>query len=511
MNREQVINLFERKPRHAGHQLASHEAIQHSIGASVSEKAYNFCYPGSAEKYKACLGCNKPFKNFISFNQGYRSYCSPKCSNGSDEVKKHKVEGMLRKYGVENPMQSKEIKAKAQSTNLERYGAITPLRQDYIQEKIKNSLLIRYGVDHAFKLDSTKKTSQLGKQKTYALNGWKSRLELIESTCEVSLEEPSRDYKGPYKSYNWKHSCGTIFQSAAFSGFILACPTCKVKFRSLGEEELASFIETLVSNVKKNDRETVRPYELDIYCPDLNLAIEYNGLYWHSDEWKQSNYHLKKLQACNSKSIKLIQIFEDEWLNNKEIVKSRLMSILQNSIKIHGRKCKIRSIQSYEASKFLIDNHLQGNCGSSVRLGLDYEGTLVALMTFGKPRFNKKHDWELLRYCTLIGTTITGGASKLFTEFRKTNSGSIISYADRRWSEGNLYLQLGMTEKSPSPPSYFYTKGGFRINRVSAQKHKLKDLLGDVFDSSLTEKENMKNAGYYRVYDCGNHVYFCVL
>lgn len=510
MNQQDVINLFAQKPRHAGRLLISCEEIQKSTGSSIPEKAYNFCYPGSAETYSACLACKKPFNNFISFNQGYRHYCSPQCSNGSDEVKKNKVQGMLKKYGVENPMQSKEIRTKAQTTNLTKYGSITPLQQEYVQEKVKKHLLERHGIDHAFKLDSTQKSSRFGKQRTYALEGWKQRLTLIEQKCDVALEESSREYKGPYESYKWKHSCGTVYDSAALSGYILACPSCKIKFRSAGEEELAQFIETLVSNVKRNDRDTVRPYELDVYCPSLNIAIEYNGLYWHSDEWKKPNYHLKKLLACKKQGIKLIQIFEDEWLNKKEIVKSRLSSILKTSSKIHGRKCILKSIDSQSATKFLNENHLQGACGSSIRLGLEYKDKLVALMTFGKPRFNKNHEWELLRYCTLVGTSITGGASKLLTEFKKTNSGSLISYADRRWSEGNLYQQLGMTEESSSPPSYFYTKGGSRMNRVSAQKHKLKELLEN-FDPSVSEGENMKSAGFHRVYDCGNHVYTCTL
>lgn len=77
-------------------------------------------------------------------------------------------------------------------------------------------------------------------------------------------------------------------------------------------------------------------------------------------------------------------------------------------------------------------------------------------MTFGKSRFNKKYDWELLRYCTLSNFNIIGGASKLLSYFKKNYGGSIITYADKRWSAGNLYKQLGFTQLKDSPPAYWY-------------------------------------------------------
>lgn len=127
-------------------------------------------------------------------------------------------------------------------------------------------------------------------------------------------------------------------------------------------------------------------------------------------------------------------------------------------------------------------------------------------MTFGKPRFTRKYDWELHRYCTLSNFNIIGGAGKLLSYFRKNYQGSIISYADKRWSDGNLYRQLGFKELNDSEPEYYYTKGNLRFNRMEFQKHKLKNKL-KVFNTELSEKENMIMNGYHITYGRGNKVF----
>lgn len=149
---------------------------------------------------------------------------------------------------------------------------------------------------------------------------------------------------------------------------------------------------------------------------------------------------------------------------------------------------------------------MQGIANAKINLGLFYKGRLCAVMTFGKPRFDKKHSWELVRYCTLFNFNIVGGASKLLKHFRDEHEGNIITYADRRWSDGNLYRKLGFIELKPSEPGYYYVKGGNRFNRMEFQKHKLKNKLKE-FNPELGEKENMAVNGYYRIWDCGNKVF----
>lgn len=232
-------------------------------------------------------------------------------------------------------------------------------------------------------------------------------------------------------------------------------------------------------------------------------------MYWHSELFKDKNYHLNKLKLANSKGIKLINIFEDEWQYKKDIVKSRLLNLIgENTNKIYGRDCQIKEIkESRIVSEFLDQNHIQGKVGSKVKLGLYYNDQLVSLMTFGDLRVNmggvkKENHYELLRFCNKLNTTVIGGASKLLSYFYKNfKCEELTSYADLRWSEGKIYEILGFNKISESSPNYFYTKGDKRHNRYSFRKS---ELIKRGEDSSKTEKEIMKTNGYFRIYDCGN-------
>ena len=191
-------------------------------------------------------------------------------------------------------------------------------------------------------------------------------------------------------------------------------------------------------------------------------------------------------------------------------MKSRLKNLLGiYDATVYARKCKVREVTSKESKIFQEANHIQGACNSSVNLGLYFNNELISLMTFGKCRFNKNYEWELLRFCNKLGYHVPGSAGKLLKHFEKTyNPKSLISYADRRWSIGKLYDALGFTLDHISRPNYWYYKNGdYELkSRVNFQKHKLKDKL-EKFDPKLSESENMKNNGYLKIYDCGNLVY----
>ena len=212
---------------------------------------------------------------------------------------------------------------------------------------------------------------------------------------------------------------------------------------------------------------------------------------------------------CESKGIHLIHIFEDEWVNNKDIVKSRLKNLFKlTDNKVYGRKCIIKEVNTKDKTKFLNDNHIQGTIGSKVNLGLYYNDDLVSIMTFGKGRVvmnGVKNEWELLRFCNKINHSVIGGASKLFKHFIKNyNPNQLISYADRRWSQGNLYNQLGFNKTHNSTPNYFYVVNNEREHRFKYRKNLLVE---SGFDIKKTEREIMYDRGIYRIYDCGNLVY----
>ena len=219
--------------------------------------------------------------------------------------------------------------------------------------------------------------------------------------------------------------------------------------------------------------------------------------------------HQDKTLLAQTKGIKLIQVFEHQWKTKKDIFKSVIANSLGKSIKFFARNTKIIELDT--CSEFLINNHLQGTCGSSIILGLVDKKTneLLSVMTFGKSRFNKQYEYELLRFCNKLNTTVIGGASKLLRYFEATyKPTSIISYANLQWSNGNLYEKLGFTKLNITSPNYWWIKNSQVLTRYTCQKHKLENLLGkENFDINLSEKDNMENNGYYRLYDCGNLVF----
>jgi very-short-patch-repair endonuclease len=287
------------------------------------------------------------------------------------------------------------------------------------------------------------------------------------------------------------------------------CPKCSSQY-SQQEEFVENFLKRYNINYIHNDRSTISPFELDFFCPDQKIAIEVNGIYWHSEfNGKDKNYHLNKTKLCQDKGIKLIQIFEDEFIQKAEIVKSRLRSLFGlTQYRIYARSCEIREIDSKLKNKFLKKYHIQGECKSKIKLGLFYKNRLVAVMTFGQNRFSKEKQWELIRYATISNFRILGGAGKLLKYFKTIyNPIYIKTYADLRWSEGNMYKKLGFNHIHNSAPNYFYFKKSLeRLSRVQFQKHKLKHKL-EIFNSSLSEWENMQINGYDRIFDCGNMVF----
>lgn len=215
----------------------------------------------------------------------------------------------------------------------------------------------------------------------------------------------------------------------------------------------------------------------------------------------------------------MIQIFEDEYKQKIDIVINRLNNLLKlNKNKIHARKCVVKDVNNNIKTDFLIRNHIQGNTNTSINLGLYYENELVSVMTFSKERLalgNKKAEdgvYELNRFCSIPNSNIIGGASKILKHFIKTyNPKKIISYADRRWSSGDLYEKLGFNFIGNTKPNYWYTNNFInREHRFKYRKDVLEEKL-EKYNPDLTEIENMNNNGYIRIWDAGNKKYVMCL
>ena len=424
------------------------------------------------------------------------------CSLKSPEVREKIRKTNLKKYGTENPMQNPEVVKQFKLKYQERTGYKNPFQNPDVKEKIKETCKIKYGAEY---FSSSKENKDVWKNKMF--------YRLLETDRLKNMVFPlfqKTEYRDVTKKYMWKcNTCGHQFEDHLNDGRVPRCPMCFPSCSSIPESEIFGFLLLYSKNTKRGDRKVLSGLEIDILLPDQKIGIEFDGLYWHSESNHTDNhYHLDKTNLAKSKGIQLIHIFEDEWIEKQDIVKSILLAKMGKiDNKIAARKCIIRTILNKEAKQFLFDNHLQGSINGR-HFGLYYEEKLVSLLTMGKPRFNKKYDWEILRFCCKNFTIVQGGLSKLLNYFEKNNSGTIITYVDRRYGSGLGYQKSGFKKVGETNPNYYYLSKGFtyRESRMKYQKHKLPDLLEN-FDPELTEWENMQLNGYSRIWDCGNLVY----
>lgn len=285
------------------------------------------------------------------------------------------------------------------------------------------------------------------------------------------------------------------------------CKFCN-KYISKGEIEISEWLTSIGIEHTRNKRITFDGInrEIDIFIPKHKLAIDFHGLYWHSSLYKEKNYHKDKYDFINKNlGYQYIQIWENEWIFKKNIVKSIIINKLKLSTKkIFARKCEIREINTKIASDFFYNNHIHGFVGGKIKLGLFYENQLVSSIIIGKSRYN--NGFEIIRFASALDTSIIGGFSKLLKcAIDKYNINILESFVELRYFDGSGYIKNNFTVSSITPPSYYYFKNNNLAklyHRSTFQKHKLRKILTN-FDEILTEYENMKNNGYLQIYDCG--------
>lgn len=341
--------------------------------------------------------------------------------------------------------------------------------------------------------------------------------DMWENNTRLRVEKYINSFPEELKSYEF---CSTTDRSWADLAEQFNVPYCMVRnaFRqhqieprnkgrqvSSAEIQLGELLDSLGVAYERSNRTVLAGRrELDIYIPSLNLAIEYCGLFWHSD---RNNYppnkHQEKFLECQQLGIKLITLFEDEWLLKRDIVESRIRSLVKQNQRVYARACAVETLPRAVATAKLNEWHIQGARNSSFNVSLTHHGQPVAVLTYGKPRYGKE-DVEVIRYATVPGITVVGGFSRLLKRVADiTGADTIVSYSDNRWGDGNVYKQSGMTKCSVTQPSYFYfmPKEYKRYHRSAFMKHKIVSQLGG--DINLTEVENMRRFGYNRIFDCG--------
>ncbi len=498
------------------------------------------CSPKCYKEYNKTIQkpCKECQNNFTPRKNQNKDFCSIECKtayysklkelNKDNRTKEQKARDTYKaKTGYDNPSQNPEVKLKKKNTLLKNYNVTNPMNSELIKQKLYNNLSKKYNknIRSVLQIPEIREKANKTVLEKYKVDNIAKHKEIMKRGIEKRQENKFSNYNDFNKEYiinnfikndlflihdfmDYFTIKSTITANKYKKLFNIELPN-KIKY-CITQQELYSKIQT--KNKITNNRDLIKPYELDIILPDYKIAIEYNGLMYHSCgknqyfDNKDKKYHLTKTELVEQKGYQLLHIFESD---NIEIWYSLINNKLGLNKRIFARNTIIKEISNKESSIFLTKNHLQGDCNSKIRLGLYYGENLVSLMTFGKSRYDKNIDYELIRFCSLKGYNVVGGASKLLSHFRKQYSGSIISYANRRWSNGDLYRKLGFKMIGKTDPNYFYFKDGHTelFSRIAFQKHKLKSLLEN-FNPDLTEEQNMFNNNYRKIYDSGNLVFF---
>jgi hypothetical protein len=404
------------------------------------------------------------------------------CSLLGDGQKEKTIRTNVERYGFENPSSSLMIREKVKRTNLDRYGVDCSFQSEEVKRKIRETNFIRYGADHYKQqhfsdfIDNLNETSWLeGHYIGHFMNS-----EMAASSIGI--------HKSTYLEYLHKHNLSHLVYSSHTSS---------------GELEVSSFIKSIYEGeIVFNDRKVLNGLELDIYLPSENIAIEFNGVYWHSHLFKDKKYHQQKALKCMEIGINLIQIWEDDWRNltRREILKLMLMSKL-GMIKesIYARTTHISIIEPSVASLFLETFHVQGKTSATAWIGLYDRDSLVAVMGI-KELKRGCGEWDIVRFAT--SKSVVGGFSKILNYFKKQYEWkSIISFANLDYSHGNMYKKCGFEMEYITQPSLHFLVNGVRVRREHYMKHKLPLIFPD-YDGSHVDTF-LESKGIYRIYDSG--------
>lgn len=432
------------------------------------------------------------------------------------DIQKNMKQTIQSRYGVDNPMQCPAIKEKAEETTLSRYGYRSILSSPEMRKKIQQTMFERYGVlNYA---ESSDYTHHVMKDP--------SKFEEF-----VKFDNDPKSYIT--ENYNYKPSLSELSKDlgVGVEAISLRVSRCNCKelvgyVYSTLELEVYQFLTTILdpNEIIQNTKQIIKPYELDIFIPKYNFAIECNPASTHNstvDTWDSSKdplpytYHKMKTDLCEEKGIFLFHIFGYDWLWHKDVIQSMILNVLRKSSnKIYARQCVVKTVKSNDASSFLTANHRQGPAGSSVKLGLYYKDELVSLMTFSKMRNtigtgseDLSDCYELVRFCSKLNTSVVGGASKLFKHFILAyNPQRVRSFSDRAHTRGNLYSNLGFKEVRRSDPGYVWVNlyNDKPYHRYNAQKQNIREFLkDDSIDLSRTERDIMASHNFVQVFDSG--------
>jgi len=434
--------------------------------------------------------CDTPvtFQSSGIHRNTYAKYCSLACSNSSNEVQYKKMQTTLQNYNVDNPSQSLQIKDKKLKTSRTKYGVDYPWQSDVIKQRTTENMLSKYGVTNISKLHFTEFTKQCLESEDWLTEQHHGNHRTLSNIAQ-ELNVDSAVIIRALKQFNitqkyWK--------------------TITTTGTSKAEQEIIDWLSSLDGITVIRNSKPIYPFELDVYLPEYNLAIEYNGLYWHSDvhERMDIHYHLRKTQLCEEQGIRLIHIFEDEWRDQQQKCKDTIQHLLGKSPRgVYARKCEVKEIPWNIAKDFLNRYHLLG-AGSSgnYRIGAYYNNELIGVMVFGQSSSEGTKEVELKRFVTNKKNN-PGLGSKMFKYAAKSKEyQEVVAFVDRRWFTGLVKSYIGFEKVDETKPALWWTDGKQRKHRRFTDKQKLISIGAD---PSLSKRKMLESIGYYRIWDCG--------
>lgn len=546
-----------------------YQRLWHVANRSFVPKSCDFCdEPAKWDKKRKRYGTcgSEDCKKAKSKQTSLKKY-GVEHSSQAKKVQEKKAKTNQIRYGSDNPMRSREVKEKARKTTQERYGVDNPMQNDSIKAKNEASHVQNHGHKRASSLYSVKKKieetnkANHGGEWNFTTDSFKEQSETAqvdkygdlfqrtEEYKEKSLQTHKERYGDHYSRTNGflqkihertidglmercpnhitpilhkgdqiQFRCAecdqkftlmrTTFQSRVNMG-VEVCGNCNPvdPLSSDFEREVLEYVKTMYSgSIRENDRTMLGGQELDLYFPELDFAIECNGLYWHSEIYKSKKYHNEKRRTAANRSIRLMHIWEDDWRDRKHIVKSLLEGVFSRHPDVYyARKLTLTDwVTTNSERSFLDSNHLQGYVSSTLCLGLYDGNSLIQVMSF---KNRGKGVWEIQRLCTKIGCSVVGGAERLFSlgekMLKERGCEEVISYCDTSYFTGDVYNRLGMRLVSGSIPYHYLLKEERYRRRVNRNRFRKKKLLKDnpgLYAHHLTESEIMNHLGNIRIF-----------